>query len=77
MLKEKWISTGENRGTSINYYDKTDGFWHQIWVDNSGYVLKLKGRLLNGSMILKRKITESEKKIITIKLVGLKIPTTR
>lgn len=63
VLQEKCISAGENRGTSINYYDKTDGFWHQIWVDNSGYVLKLKGRFLNGSMILKSKNIENEKEI--------------
>lgn len=61
VMQEKWISTGKNRGASINFYDRTDGYWHQIWVDNSGYILNLKGKFLNGSMILKSEIIENEK----------------
>jgi hypothetical protein len=61
VIKEKWVSVGKNRGTSINFYDKSDGYWHQIWVDNSGYILNLKGKFLNGSMILKSEIIENEK----------------
>lgn len=61
VIQEKWISEGKNRGTSLNFFDKSDGFWHQIWVDNSGYILNLKGKFINGSMILKSEIIENEK----------------
>ncbi len=60
VIQEKWASTGKNKGTSTNFYDKTDGSWNQIWVDNSGYVLKLKGNFINGSMVLKSDLIKSE-----------------
>lgn len=50
---ETWKSVKENTGTSLNYYDKTDQTWNQTWVDNTGYVLKLKGKMVDGSMVLK------------------------
>lgn len=61
MLKEEWISTGTNRGTSTNYYNKSDDNWNQVWVDNSGYNLVLKGKFTNGKMILKSKIAQNKK----------------
>jgi len=60
VIQEKWVSSGKNRGTSTNFYDKTDNTWNQIWVDNSGYILKLKGKFINGSMILKSDIIKGE-----------------
>jgi len=61
LIQEKWVSKGKNRGTSTNYFDKTDNTWNQIWVDNSGYVLKLKGSFINGSMVLKSELKEGKK----------------
>lgn len=60
LLQEKWISAGPNRGTSYNYYDKTDGSWHQLWIDNTGYVLKLKGKLIDHKMVLKSDIIQND-----------------
>ncbi len=77
VLQEKWISSGKGRGTSYNFFDKTDGTWNQVWVDNSGYVLRLKGKLVNGSMILKSEIIEGKKGAITTKLVGQKMKMAR
>lgn len=60
MLKEEWESTGSNRGTSTNYYNKNDDSWNQVWVDNSGYNLVLKGALTDGRMVLKSEIVKGK-----------------
>ena len=61
VLQEKWTSTGKNRGTSYNYYNISDKTWNQLWVDNAGFSLELKGHYEEGKMILKSEIIESEK----------------
>ncbi|MDC9723885.1 MAG: hypothetical protein PSN34_14085 [Urechidicola sp.] len=58
MLKEEWVSTGSNRGTSTNYYNKKDESWNQVWVDNSGYNLVLKGTFIDGRMVLKSEVVK-------------------
>lgn len=62
VLQENWVSkTSSNTGTSYNYFDKQDKTWNQVWVDNSGFSLVLKGNLVNGNMILKSATINSEK----------------
>lgn len=61
MLQEKWKSTSQNRGASTSFYNKENDTWNQVWVDNSGFVLKLKGQLLNGNMVLKSDLKEGTK----------------
>ena len=61
VLQEKWISSGKSRGTSYNYYDKKDATWNQIWIDNSGFSLVLKGNYSNSKMILKSELINGEK----------------
>ena len=61
VLQEKWVSKGKNRGTSYNYYDKKDSTWNQIWIDNSGFSLNLKGNYINGQMILKSELLDGKK----------------
>ena len=61
VLQEKWISSGESRGTSYNYYDTKDNTWNQVWIDNSGFSLVLKGNYKNGKMILKSQLLEGKK----------------
>ncbi len=54
VMQENWESkTSSSKGTSYNYYNRTDNSWNQVWVDNSGYSLVLKGQLVNGAMVLK------------------------
>lgn len=53
-LKESWLSTKGNTGTSLNYFDSKDSSWHQLWISVSGNSLTLKGSLnKEGSMVLK------------------------
>jgi len=61
VIQEKWISAGTSRGTSYNFFDKADGSWNQIWVDNSGYVLNLKGNFVDDAMVLKSKLIKGPK----------------
>lgn len=54
VMQENWESkVGPSKGTSYNYIDLKDNTWNQVWVDNSGFSLLLKGNLINGEMILK------------------------
>lgn len=50
VLLENWVSTGT--GTSYNYYDPTDSTWNQLYLDNQGTILKLKGKFEDNKMIL-------------------------
>ncbi len=52
LLQENWISGGQNRGKSINYYDPADEKWHQTWIDNQGTILHLAGGLQDKAMVL-------------------------
>ena len=62
VMQENWESkTSSNKGTSYNYFDLTDKTWNQVWVDNSGYSLNLKGQYTDGSMVLKSKLVKAKK----------------
>ena len=62
VMQENWISkTSPSKGTSYNYYNKSNDSWNQVWVDNSGFSLNLKGGLINGKMILKSDLIKSKK----------------
>ena len=56
MLTENWQGAQGGSGSSINYYDKSDSTWNQVWIDNTGNVLKLKGGLQNGKMVLRSEL---------------------
>ncbi len=60
VMQENWESKkGPNRGTSYNYYDRTDQTWNQVWVDNSGFSLVLKGTFKDGKMVLESKLQKT------------------
>lgn len=55
-LREEWVSTASKgyTGTSYNFYNAIDKQWEQLWIDNQGAFLKLRGGIDNdGSMVLK------------------------
>lgn len=53
ILLEQWKGAKGTTGTSHNYFDRSDATWNQLWIDNKGNVLKLKGHLKDGKMVLK------------------------
>jgi hypothetical protein len=61
VIREEWTSSAKNRGTSNNYYNAADDTWNQVWVDNSGFSLVLKGKYNDGKMILKSDLIQGKK----------------
>ncbi len=51
VLQESW-SSPNSTGTSYNYFNRTDSTWNQLWIDNSGSHLELKGHAIENGMEL-------------------------
>lgn len=50
VIQESWSSQGS--GTSLNYFDRTDSLWHQLWVASGGGNLQIYGGIKNGKMMM-------------------------
>ena len=54
ILRENWTSAkGNFTGTSNSFYNNKTKQWEQVWVDNQGGSLHLKGNRIENRMILK------------------------
>ena len=54
LIRENWTSSnGGYSGTSNNIYNPKINQWEQIWIDNQGKTLHLKGNRIGNQMILK------------------------
>jgi len=60
LLQENWKSK-RSTGTSYNYYNAADNSWNQVWVDNSGNPLVLKGDFIDGKMVMRSELKKSKK----------------
>jgi len=52
-LREEYVTTGGYAGSSLNYYDRFDGKWHQTWIDVGGNALRLVGGMEDDSMVMR------------------------
>ncbi|AXG72210.1 hypothetical protein KORDIASMS9_04478 [Kordia sp. SMS9] len=53
VLRENWTSAkAKYTGTSYNFYNAQKKQWEQIWIDNQGASLHLKGDRVGNQMIL-------------------------
>jgi hypothetical protein len=53
MLRENWTSAkGNFTGTSNNFYNAKTKQWEQLWIDNQGGNLHIKGDRVGNQMIL-------------------------
>ena len=52
VLQEHWLAARGGPGTSLNFYDRAGGQWHQVWVDAQGGVLRLTGGRQGQAMVL-------------------------
>ncbi len=52
VIQENWLGASGGTGVSMNYFNAADSTWNQVWVDNSGNPLVLKGRMEHGSMVM-------------------------
>lgn len=60
-LQENWTSASSpSKGTSYSFYKKGDTTWNQVWVDNSGGSLFLKGEFIGNQMILSSEFKEGK-----------------
>jgi hypothetical protein len=61
ILRENWTSAqGKLTGTSNNFYNYKSKQWEQIWVDNQGGSLHLKGNKVGNQMILKTDVEKNK-----------------
>lgn len=62
VLRENWTSASPGyTGTSYNFYNSKIDQWEQIWVDNQGGVLHLKGNRKGNQMILQSDELQNDK----------------
>lgn len=59
-LQENWTSKSST-GTSYNYYHATDSTWNQLWIDNLGSQLNLKGHVIENGMVLRSKVLQGQR----------------
>ncbi|HUK14192.1 MAG TPA: hypothetical protein VLW17_12895 [Thermoanaerobaculaceae bacterium] len=57
VVLESW--SGQDRGQSFNIFDKTEGRWHQTWVDTTGGLHEYWGRREGDSMAFTGEVAES------------------
>ncbi|CAG0996105.1 hypothetical protein BURK1_02546 [Burkholderiales bacterium] len=60
VLHERYDTGKGYRGESLNTWDAARKVWHQAWVDSSGTLLLLEGRLAAGSMLLEGQTIEPD-----------------
>jgi hypothetical protein len=51
LVHEHWTGAGGGTGQSFNFYDRTDGRWHQVWVSSTGNALFLSGQYADGKLV--------------------------
>ncbi|MDT0559259.1 hypothetical protein RM697_11395 [Ichthyenterobacterium sp. W332] len=65
ILRENWTSAQRNfTGTSYNFYNAQAKHWEQIWIDNKGGNLHLKGHRKDNQMILKTDKTKNSEGVL-------------
>lgn len=52
LLIERYTGAKGFTGKSFNFYDESSGKWNQVWVDNTGVVLRLHGEYHDRRMVL-------------------------
>jgi tetratricopeptide (TPR) repeat protein len=48
---ENWYGSGNFQGKSFNYFDTTDNYWHQFWINQNAQKTTYEGKLENGNMV--------------------------
>ena len=53
MLLEEYETGRGFSGSSINFYNPSNGRWHQHWVDNGTSIIQTEGGIEEGSMVMR------------------------
>ena len=56
IVNEHWKGAKGLTGRSYNYWDASDQTWNQLWIDNNGSNLVLKGKASEGKMTLQSEL---------------------
>jgi len=63
-LTEHWTGARGSQGRSINFFDRNDRRWHQVWIDDSGEPLYLSGGMEGKSMVLGGETRDTDGKVV-------------
>ncbi len=73
VIRENWTSASSGyTGTSLNFYNITTKQWEQLWIDNTGASLKLRGNRIGNQMILTSNPFTKDGKSLTNKITWTK-----
>lgn len=50
IIHEHWNGSRGGSGQSFNFFDRTDGKWHQVWVDSGGNAARFAGTFADSSL---------------------------
>jgi hypothetical protein len=52
LIHEHWTARDGGTGQSLNYFDRSDQKWHQVWIDAQGGILQLAGTYVDNRLTL-------------------------
>lgn len=61
IINENWTGSEGGTGRSFSYYNSTDNTWNQLWLDNKGSHLVLKGEAKEKKMVMSSALVKGEK----------------
>ena len=61
IVNEYWQGSAGITGRSYNYFNLSDSTWNQVWIDNQGGNLVLKGYAGENEMILKSELLKGKR----------------
>ena len=61
IINEHWKGARGTTGRSYNYFNIADSTWNQVWVDNKGSNLVLKGKAADNRMVLQSDLIQGER----------------
>ena len=57
IISENWEGKSNYLGKSYNYFNNVDSTWNQLWIDQNGNQLIMKGHGSDGKMVLQSDLT--------------------
>lgn len=60
VVQEHWEGRGGVTGSSFNTWEPATKTWHQVWVDNGGTLLMLRGKREGDAMVLEGEVPNAD-----------------
>ena len=68
VVHEQWNGSQGSTGESWNFFDRSTGLWHQVWIDGTGGVLRFSGRYADGRLAMTGESTAPDGSTVLHKL---------